>query len=70
MSEQSKDGWQDIAKERADWLLDAVAVATQNRMFLRGDDAYDAIAGDAILMNGEKAILIAITRSTPPAKGE
>ena len=51
-----------IAKERADWLLDAVATATQNRMFLRGDDAYDEVAGEAILLCGEKAILTAIRR--------
>ena len=53
------------AKERADWLLDAVATATQDRRFLRGDPAYDAVAGEAILLNGEKAILTALIRSNP-----
>lgn len=49
----------DIAKDRADWLIDSVACATQNRMFLRGDPECDAVACDAILMNGEKAIRVA-----------
>ena len=49
-----------IAEDRADWLLDAVACATQNRMFLRGDSECDEVACDAILMNGEKAIRLAI----------
>ena len=42
-----------IAKDRADWLLDAVAMATQDRRFLRGDEAYDEVAGEAILLNAE-----------------
>ena len=52
-----------IAKDRADWLLDAIACATQNRQFLRGEPEYDEVAGEAILMNGEKAISIAISRA-------
>lgn len=48
------------ARERADWLLDAVAMATQDRRYLRGDPQYDEVAGAAILMNGEKAILAAV----------
>jgi len=40
----------------ADWLLDAVAAATQDRRFLRGDDEYDDVAGEAILRNAKKAI--------------
>lgn len=52
----------DIAKDRADWLLDAVAGATQNRQFLRGDPAYDEVAGEAILLNGEKAINVALSK--------
>jgi len=52
----------DIAKDRADWLLDAVAGATQNRQFLRGDPAYDEVAGGAILLNGEKAINVALSK--------
>lgn len=55
----------EIAKERADWLLDAVAAATQDRRYLRGDPEYNEWAGEAILLNGEKAILVAIDRATP-----
>jgi TolA-binding protein len=43
-------------KDRADWLVDAVACATQNRMFLRGEPECDQVAVDAIFMNGEKAL--------------
>lgn len=58
----------DIAKEHADWLLDAIACATQNRMFLRGDPECDEVACEAILLNGEKAINVAIARhSMQPA---
>lgn len=49
-----------VAKDRADWLLDAIAGATQDRRFLRGDPAYDEVAGEAILLNGEKAIRVAL----------
>lgn len=52
-----------IAKDRADWLVDAVAMATQNRMFLRGDPECDDVAVEAILLNAEKAILVAIDRA-------
>lgn len=52
-----------LAKDRADWLLDAIAVATQDRRFLRGDPAYDEIAGEAILANAEKAISTALDRA-------
>ena len=51
-----------IVKDRADWLLDAIACATQNRMFLRGDPECDQFACEAILLNGEKAIRIAVDR--------
>lgn len=43
-------------KDRGDWLVDAVALATQNRQFLRGDPECDAVACDAIRMNGEEAM--------------
>ena len=45
-------------KDRGDWLVDAVATATQNRQFLRGEPECDAVACDAIRMNGEKAMEI------------
>ena len=50
----------EIAKDRADWLIDAVATATQNRIFLRGDPAADEVIIEALLLNAEKAILRAI----------
>jgi hypothetical protein len=49
-----------VAKDRADWLVDAVATATQNRAFLRGEAECDDVACTAIFMNGEKAILTAM----------
>jgi hypothetical protein len=53
-----------IAEDRADWLLDAIATSTQDRRYLRGEKEYDAIAGDSILLNGKKAISVAIARAT------
>ncbi len=55
-----------VARDRADWLLDAVATATQDRRFLRGDPEYDEVTGDAILANGEKAIVVALSRVIQP----
>lgn len=52
-----------IIKDRADWLVDAVATATQNRTYLRGEPECDMVACDAIRMNGEKAISVAIARA-------
>jgi hypothetical protein len=40
----------------ADWLVDAVATATQDRRFLRGDPAEDTVATEALLLNGKKAM--------------
>ena len=58
--------WEErVARDRADWLLDAVATATQDRRFLRGDPEYDEVAGDAILLNGAKAIRTAIAALSP-----
>lgn len=50
----------------ADWLVDAVATATQNRIFLRGDEAEDEIATEAILLNGRHAIELAIKQIRTP----
>lgn len=50
----------EIAKDRADWLIDAAATASQNRLLLRGDPESDPFLIDAILVNAEKAIRIAI----------
>jgi hypothetical protein len=54
---------EEIAADRADWLVDAVATATQDRRYLRGDPDEDTMATAAILLNGHKAILIAIQRA-------
>lgn len=51
-----------IARERADWLVDAVATATQNRALLRGEDVEDTVLTEAILQNGHKAILVALLK--------
>jgi len=53
----------EIARDRADWLLDAIAAATQDRIFLRGDPKCDEVVCQAILLNGEKAIRVAIERA-------
>lgn len=58
----SEEKGDQIAKEGADWLLDAVATATQDRRFLRGEPECDEVACEAILLNGEKAINTAIAK--------
>jgi hypothetical protein len=55
MTEQEK-----IADYWADWLIDAVATATQNRALLRNDAAEDEVLTEAIILNGKKAILNAM----------
>jgi len=55
MTEQEK-----IADYWADWLIDAVGGATQNRALLRGDPAEDKVLTQAIVLNGKKAILNAM----------
>ncbi len=52
-----------VASEAADWLLDAVACATQDRRFLRGEPEYDAAISEAILANGKVACLRAMHNS-------
>jgi hypothetical protein len=52
-----------IIDDRADWLIDGVATATQDRRFLRGDPQADTVLIDAIMMNGAKAIRIALQKS-------
>lgn len=59
MTEQEK-----IADYWADWLIDAVGMATQNRALLRGDPAEDSVLTEAIVLNGKKAILNALRAST------
>jgi len=54
---------QDIAFDRADWLIDAIATATQDRKFLRGEPEFDAELCEVIRLNAAKAILTAIEHS-------
>lgn len=49
-------------KERADWLIDAIAMATQNRMFLRGDPECDEDVCEAIEQNAIKAMTVLLER--------
>jgi len=51
------------ATEAADWLIDAVATATQDRRFLRGEPETDEVAIQAIMNNGVVACLRAIKRT-------
>lgn len=51
-----------IIEHYADWLVDAVATATQNRMLLRGDPAEDKILTEALYLNGKKAIESALEK--------
>jgi len=44
----------------ADWVVDAVATATQNRMFLRGDPKENKLSTECIEINAKKAILNAL----------
>lgn len=50
----------EIAKDRADWLIDAAATASQNRILLQGDPESDRWLIEAIKVNAEKAICAAI----------
>ena len=45
-----------IVEDRADWLVDAIATSTQNRMFLRGDPEEDVVATEAILLCAKQAL--------------
>lgn len=45
-----------LAKEGADWLVDAVATCTQNRALLRGDDEEDKALTDCLFLNAEKMV--------------
>ncbi|QDP65829.1 MAG: hypothetical protein Unbinned7865contig1001_28 [Prokaryotic dsDNA virus sp.] len=56
-----------IAEDAADWLIDAVACATQDRRFLRGEAEYDSLTGQAIILNGIVACLQAIHAANPPS---
>ena len=60
MIEKSTPEQIEIAEEAADWLLDAIAGATQDRRFLRGEREYDQVIGEAIKRNGLIACLRAM----------
>jgi len=60
MNKTIPDDVRELAQDRADWLVDATACATQNRMFLRGEPEADDVAIEAIYLNGKKAIEVAI----------
>lgn len=45
-----------LSEKWADWLVDAVAMATQDRRYLRGEPEEDKVATEAIYLNGKKAI--------------
>lgn len=51
-----------IARERADWLVDAVATATQDRTLIRGEPGENEALTESIFLNGEKAIQVAIAK--------
>lgn len=60
MIEKSTPEQVEAAKKAADWLIDAIATATQDRRFLRGEPEYDRLIGDAVFANGVVACLRAI----------
>lgn len=57
MIESATDDEKAKALEAADWLLDAVACATQDRRLLRGEPEYDGVLGEAIFQCGIVACL-------------
>lgn len=55
--EKSNEAQVAAAKEAADWLIDAIATATQDKRFLRGEPECDYILCEAIIANGIIACL-------------
>ena len=55
-----------IVRDRADWLVDAVATSMQDRRYLRGDPECDQVACESIRMNGELAIRNALRAALLP----
>lgn len=51
---------EEIAQDRADWLIDAIATATQDRRFLRGEEECDNDLCEVIKLNAIKAIRTAL----------
>ncbi|MFN7610551.1 MAG: hypothetical protein ACK5QX_06370 [bacterium] len=50
------------ARERADWLVDAIATCLQDIRFIRGDPEEDKALTEAVFINGQKAIAVALMR--------
>lgn len=65
MVEKSTKEQIQTAERHADWLLDSIACATQDRRFLRGDDECDQFLCDAILGNGKISALHVMHNYTP-----
>jgi hypothetical protein len=63
MIEQASKDELAIADWCADWLLDSVACATQDRRFLRGEKECDAELCEAITQNAKIAALHAIKKA-------
>lgn len=51
---------EEIAQDRADWLIDAIATATQDRRFLRGEPECDNYLCEIIEINALKALRVAL----------
>ena len=51
-----------IVNDRVDWLIDAVAMATQDRRLLRGDPQEDKVLTEALELNARKAFNDAIVK--------
>lgn len=55
---------EEIAEGWANWLVAAVATATQDRQLLRGDKDENVVLTEAIYLNGKYAILQALKKTT------
>jgi hypothetical protein len=64
-AQPSGDEVERVAKWWADWLVDAVATTTQNRIFLRGEPEEDSVATEAIYLNGLAAVKNTIAALSP-----
>lgn len=58
--EAATKGQLEAAMEAADWMVDAVATATQDRTLLRGEVDYNVNLGEAIRVNAVVACLRAM----------
>lgn len=51
---------EEMAQDRADWLIDAIATATQDKRFLRGEKECDEDLCEVIRLNALKALRAAL----------